>query len=266
MGRLPNRILKESICTSSEIDALAPEEEVFFYRLIVNCDDHGRLDARPPILRAKCFPLRIDQVKDKDIERWLRKLESRHLLFVYVVDGQPYLQLTTWEKHQQVRAQRSKYPGPEEADQHLQSDDINCNQLQSNVPVIQSNPIQSESESNTYMRNAAKAADASRFERFWEAYPKKRSKGQAEKAWAKIKPSEQLLEQMLAALEQAKTSADWTREGGKYIPYPATWLNAKGWEDDYRQQADGNYVRGETKTSGLYDDIDLYRLPPTGEG
>jgi HNH endonuclease len=68
---------------------------------------------------------------------------------------------------------------------------------------------------------------------FWDAYPKKKSKGQAEKAWLKIKPNEQLLATMLAKIEQARTSVEWTREGGQFIPHPATWLNAKGWEDEY---------------------------------
>ena len=71
------------------------------------------------------------------------------------------------------------------------------------------------------------------FERFWEAYPKKKSKGQAEKAWQKISLSEQLLETILSVIEIAKTSEDWQKENGKYIPYPATWLNAKGWLDEY---------------------------------
>lgn len=73
------------------------------------------------------------------------------------------------------------------------------------------------------------------FEKFWSAYPKKRSKGQAEKVWKKIKPNEQLLTVMLAKLERAKTSVDWLKESGKYIPYPATWLNVKGWEDEYSE-------------------------------
>lgn len=42
-----NRILKESICTSENIDALSYFQEVFFYRMIVKCDDFGRVDARP---------------------------------------------------------------------------------------------------------------------------------------------------------------------------------------------------------------------------
>jgi len=72
------------------------------------------------------------------------------------------------------------------------------------------------------------------FEHFWKAYPRKKSKGQAEKAWAKIKPkpNEQLLASMIATIEQAKKSEDWLKEGGQFIPYPATWLNAKGWEDE----------------------------------
>lgn len=73
------------------------------------------------------------------------------------------------------------------------------------------------------------------FETFWKAYPKKKSKGQAEKAWKVLKPSKQLQDRILDAIEQAKTSEDWTKDGGKWIPHPATWLNAKGWEDEYAQ-------------------------------
>ena len=51
---MPNRILKDSICTSPNIDRVDRDAEVFFYRLIVRCDDFGRMDARLPILRAKC--------------------------------------------------------------------------------------------------------------------------------------------------------------------------------------------------------------------
>lgn len=70
------------------------------------------------------------------------------------------------------------------------------------------------------------------FEVFWMKYPRKKSKGQAEKAWAKIKPDELLCNRILDALERAKNSTDWTKDGGMYIPYPASWLNAKGWEDE----------------------------------
>ena len=90
---------------------------------------------------------------------------------------------------------------------------------------------QNEHNSQTVQTDADPPA-ISPFARFWQAYPKKRSKGQAEKAFKKLNPSEQFLETMLASIERARTSEQWLDEGGLYIPYPATWLNAKGWEDE----------------------------------
>lgn len=110
---MPNRILKESICTSDSINNLAPEEEVFFYRLIVNCDDYGRFDGRTSILRSKCFPLKIDRIDDKTIARWIKSLVSENLVKIYVADdGKEYLEIASWEKHQQIRTKKSKYPEP----------------------------------------------------------------------------------------------------------------------------------------------------------
>ncbi|MBC7218222.1 MAG: hypothetical protein H5U36_08840 [Candidatus Caldatribacterium sp.] len=112
---MPNRILKESICTSATIDALSPEEEVFFYRLLVNCDDFGRMDARPQILLARCFPLKIGIFTLSQIEGWLHSLERAGLIRLYEVDGMPYLEVVTWEKHQRVRNKKPRYPAPPEA-------------------------------------------------------------------------------------------------------------------------------------------------------
>jgi hypothetical protein len=73
------------------------------------------------------------------------------------------------------------------------------------------------------------------FNHFWTAYPKKRSKGDAVKAWNKLKIDNLLCTLIMNKLDDAKNSHDWTKEGGQYIPYPASWLNAKGWEDEYTQ-------------------------------
>ena len=70
------------------------------------------------------------------------------------------------------------------------------------------------------------------FAQFWAAYPKKRSKGAARKAWDKLHADPTMQATILQAIERAKQSEDWQKDGGKYIPYPATWLNADGWEDE----------------------------------
>ncbi len=70
------------------------------------------------------------------------------------------------------------------------------------------------------------------FDRFWAAYPKRKSRGDAEKAFKAINPSEQLVDAMIASIDQATTSADWLKEGGRFIPHPATWLRDKRWLDE----------------------------------
>jgi hypothetical protein len=73
------------------------------------------------------------------------------------------------------------------------------------------------------------------FASFWKLYPKKKNKGQAEKAWNKIKIENGMLETIISAVERAKKTNDWLKNNGQYIPYPASWLNAKGWEDEYEE-------------------------------
>lgn len=135
---MPNRILKETICTSEEIDALTADQECFFYRLMVVVDDFGTMDARPAILKARCYPLKSIDIKC--VQALLCALRDVGLVQLYEVDGRPYLHVKNWAKHQQIRAKTSKYPMPSIAV------DSNCNQPKSNVPVIQSNPIQYEYE------------------------------------------------------------------------------------------------------------------------
>lgn len=142
---MPNRILKESICTSDNLDGLSADAESFFYRLLVQCDDYGRMDARPPILLSRCFPLRLDRVTTAMVSHWLDQLRHAGLITLYSVNGKPYLQFNTWDKHQQVRAKRSKFPA---SDEGMIADDSNCDQMIANVPVIQSNPNQNPMREN----------------------------------------------------------------------------------------------------------------------
>jgi hypothetical protein len=44
--------------------------------------------------------------------------------------------------------------------------------------------------------------------------------------------SEELLQEIISAVEAQKQSSQWLEENGKFIPYPATWLNGKRWQDE----------------------------------
>lgn len=126
--RMPNRIIKESICTSENIDTLTPFQETVFIRLIVNCDDYGRFDGRAKVLSSRLFPLR--DVSTDEITEALTAMQKADLITVYTVNGRPYVQMKTWKKHQQIRATKSKYPSPDESDcGNPHEHDSNCNQL-----------------------------------------------------------------------------------------------------------------------------------------
>lgn len=144
---MPNRIIKESICVSDNLDKLTWFEECLFYRLIVNCDDYGRFDGRTAVIKNRLFPLK-DNVTVASVEKALKALVNAELVAMYTYDGKPYLHLLTWGNHQTVRNKKSKYPAPEDGviaiDCNLKTIESNCMQMNANVPVIQS---ESESES-----------------------------------------------------------------------------------------------------------------------
>lgn len=230
---MPNRIIKESVCTSDTIERLTPEQESLFYRLIVNCDDYGRMDGRAAVVRAKCFPLRLDRISDGDVDAWLSVL-AEELILLYEVEGRRFLQVRTWEKHQQIRAKRSKYPSP---NGHLPAIDSIGNPLTADSLVIQSesNP---NPNPNPYMVKC--------FDTFWSAYPKKKAKAAAEKAFKKIKLDDALMATMLVALEKAKSSEDWLKQNGQFIPHPGAWLNGRRWEDEITEGGNHSDARKET--------------------
>lgn len=70
------------------------------------------------------------------------------------------------------------------------------------------------------------------FIRFWNAYPRKMAKQAASKAWSKIEATE--VDLLLERLEAFKQSHEWTKDDGNFIPYPATWLNGRRWEDELK--------------------------------
>jgi hypothetical protein len=154
---MPNRILKESICASESIDPLSAEAEIFFYRLIVNADDYGRFDARPAIIKARCFPLKDPDVYNASlIQSLVDELCAQNLIHLYSADGKKYIQIVTWTEHQQIRAKRSKYPDPSQ----LPLSDNNGNQMITDDSISHRNPIQSNPIRNP-KRNAQMIADAS---------------------------------------------------------------------------------------------------------
>ena len=81
------------------------------------------------------------------------------------------------------------------------------------------------------------------FDEFWNSYPKKVGKQDAVKAWKKIKPDAVLMGKIISGLNAWKESEQWNKEDGQYIPYPATWLNKRKWEDEVQKKRTSEPVR-----------------------
>lgn len=212
---MPNRILKESICSSESINGLSAFEETFFYRLIVNCDDYGRFDARPAILKARLFPLK-ERVSLKDIESALGKLADVGCVRLYRVDSKPYLYLPTWEVHQNVRAKKSKYPEPNDENEkmYMNSEDCECEkhenicmQMNSDASKCSRNPNPNpnpNTESESYSGNARLDAAIEDYKDFRKQIKKPMTKRAVQLAVKKLQDiAGDDVDQKIAIIEQS---------------------------------------------------------------
>jgi hypothetical protein len=99
-------------------------------------------------------------------------------------------------------------------------------------------PAASESES---LQNDDYPDD---FNRFWKAYPKKREKLAAFNTWKKVKSIMPPIDSLITSLEALCQSHDWTKDGGKYVPYPERWLKRGGWDDEVSSGSASSYKYG----------------------
>lgn len=145
---MPNRIIKESITTSEDIDLLSSGAEILFYRLIVKADDYGIYYGNSKLIRSNCFPLRVDDIPVSYVRDWVAELIAAGLITKYMAqDGREYIQICKWNDHQRIRNSKHKFPPPDEARGELPQDAASCGELPQDAALIQSNPIQSETES-----------------------------------------------------------------------------------------------------------------------
>lgn len=152
------------------------------------------------------FQLRIST------EEWLSTKQSLLSKCLITADSKP----TAWDKRQFASDSSA-----ERVAAHRERVKQSCN-----VTVT---PPETETETET--EKVKNTAQPSGFAEFWLAFPRKKNKGDAEKAWKAIKPGAGLVATILAAIASAKQSVEWLKDGGRFIPYPASWLRAKGWED-----------------------------------
>jgi hypothetical protein len=95
------------------------------------------------------------------------------------------------------------------------------------------------------------------FEIFWTEYPKKVGKQAALKAWKNTKSKPEIAD-ILQAIELQKRTEQWRKDGGQFIPNPATWINQGRWDDQTKVviPRESTLVKERVKTSDeLFADL-----------
>lgn len=172
--------------------------------------------------------------------------------FVYVPrsgrkDGEPVTLIHAqkgpiWYSSRMVRDEYVRNNRGKES--RFQGDDADQGEAPKQSPKDAPKPPFSDGSSSSSSTSSSKKKylpkdQPSRFDGFWERYPNKVAKAKAIKAFDAVDPSDELLARMLKALEHQKASTQWLKDGGAYIPHPATWLNGRRWEDELETENTG---------------------------
>lgn len=220
------RFISNGIWTNPKFVSCSIPARLLFIGLVSHADDEGRLGGHPVEVGLQVFP--ADRMKAEKVDGLLAELSEVELVLRYSVEGRQLLEIPKFQEHQD-----SRYRVPSQIPSFQQSGGIRRSrqQVKDEVDVeveVQALDLKIGQETTHAPNNGA---GSGWFDRFWKIYPRKRKRGDALKAWKALRPSAPLLDRILKAVESQRESPDWRKEQGRYIPYPATWLRAQGWED-----------------------------------
>ncbi len=257
------RSIKPGFFDNEVLGGLPPLTRLLFIGLWCIADREGRLEDRPK--RIKKTLLGYDDVSTSEVSEMLQALHDTGFIIRYTVDGEEYIQVVNFAKHQNphVKEKPSEIPAPpefltscasEKIDYDTDDDDDENDEHQTSpvqvsdkhqTSTVQAPPITVNRLPSTGNlppgkeedpeEEPAETASQKRFDLFWAAYPKKVGKKAAQKAWKNAKVSADLFDKIMNAVGKARITTQWLREGGRYIPNPSTWLNEGRWDDEIKE-------------------------------
>lgn len=105
------RTIKPEFFRSDDVSALPLRARLTWIGLWTQCDDQGRMKDHVKLIKAGVWPL--DPVSLADIEDDLRTLAAAGRIVRYQADGERYLAVTNWSRHQKInRPTVSHIPPP----------------------------------------------------------------------------------------------------------------------------------------------------------
>ena len=249
------RSIKPGFFTNDLLAEVDPLGRILFAGLWCHADRAGRLEDRPRKIKAEVLP--YDAC---DVDGLLTDLVRHGFIERYQIGEMRLIQIVTFNKHQtpNIKEVDSILPPPPRHDtpatpaqyehsaetvpalhltdlgtEQLQEQDQEHIQEQEGVQggTAATPPVSDDAPVRPVARFATKKHEQS-FAAFWQAWPKKEARPKALAAWCKIGPDPDTVQSILDAIPRHLAIKDWPREGWRYCPQPATWLNERRWEDE----------------------------------
>lgn len=210
------------IANSARFLQMPAESQLLYFHMVLRADDDGVVESYPLM---KMLGLAPDNFKVLEAKGFIKLLNDDQVVLVM-----------NWIEHNKIRADRK----------------VNSiylpliKNLYPELPTIEPKP-RSDVDDNSRRINGGqstvgiskdklskdKIIEDNHFSSFWDSYPRKEGKKNAEKSWLKIDPK--LHDIILSALKEHCESEQWLKDGGRFIPHPATWLNQERWNDEIKR-------------------------------
>lgn len=256
MGRI--RSIKPEFPQSESMGKISRDARLLFIMLWTIVDDEGRTRAASRMLASLLFP--FDDDAPELIEEWLNELEDTGAIVRYVVDGSTYLYLPNWLKHQKIdKATKSRLP---EFREELARPRRNlATDLGSRIMDLGSKKEDAKASSKEIVWIDS-------FERFYAAYPVRKGRGQAERAYQAAIKSGVDHETIITGATAYAVQCQRNGTEKRYIKHPSTWLNGKCWLDEHSTDAEncGGTGRANTGSSSRRGSILEAAAAAMGDG
>jgi len=197
-------------------------------------DDYGIGDGNFRRIVGFAFP--NDDIAVSEVPRLIAEVSRTFSVMFYEHEGRPYYWIPAWETHQRTE-KRAKQRVPFPDDPKTLTSGGEMDSVGKSAPTVGSSGAGTGEQGNrgTGERELENTSPAKpnaspipdEFIDWYLEYPRKESKGVAEKAYAKarkIATAEELAEGAIRYREDPNREPSFTK-------LPATWLNGKCWED-----------------------------------
>jgi hypothetical protein len=236
-------MISKSISVSRKLAKAEVFTALAFTWLIAHCDDGGNMAGDPETVKMLVLPGRPETIKD--VERALKEMTTLGLIDPYKVKGEEYIHIVNWEDHQTLRLDRATWEYPEYPKAELSGNQV----ATTRKPTVANLAAEGKVSKGKVREGKVMGTVITGFDEFWSLYPRKTAKKTAQRSWAKISPDEELRKRIMEALGNHCKLEQWTKDEGRFIPHPATWLNNERWDDELKGKPKVGGGRFEQVTS-----------------